>query len=145
MSIEFIKKIWDQDRDLKTKGFYIEDLEITQALDGFSRKISSLDSVGDLLLADAETTKQLFKIASTRTGLKDFSCNLELGDLASDFLNHGNYLEYSLAATTLCVLGKSTKSHSNSSLPYRYLEIPKSMHSALDHVHCRIGSFEKAI
>ena len=57
------------------------------------------------MLAEAATTKQLYKIAATRTGLKDFSRNPEQGDLANDFLNHGNYLAYGLAATTLWVLG----------------------------------------
>ncbi len=103
--IEFIKKIWSKDRDLKEYGFYIDDLDISQALDGFTKKIPHQSKVGDLLLTEAATTKQLYKIATTRTGLKDFSRNPEQGDLSNDFLNHGNYLAYGLAATTLWVLG----------------------------------------
>ncbi|MBI1450586.1 MULTISPECIES: type I-F CRISPR-associated endonuclease Cas1f [Acinetobacter] len=103
--IEFIRKVWDKDRDLKAEGFYLDDLDVQNALDGFEKKIPNLNKVGDLLLAEATTTKQLYKIAATRTGSKDFSRNPEQGDLANDFLNHGNYLAYGLAATTLWVLG----------------------------------------
>lgn len=103
--IEFIRKVWDKDRDLKAEGFYLDDLDIQNALNGFEKKIPNLNKVGDLLLAEATTTKQLYKIATTRTGSKDFSRNPEQGDLANDFLNHGNYLAYGLAATTLWVLG----------------------------------------
>ncbi|MDQ9009080.1 type I-F CRISPR-associated endonuclease Cas1f [Acinetobacter gerneri] len=103
--IEFIRKIWDKDRDLKAEGFYLDDLDIQNALNSFEKKTPNLTKVGDLLLAEAATTKQLYKIAATRTGSKDFSRNSEQGDLANDFLNHGNYLAYGLAATTLWVLG----------------------------------------
>jgi len=103
--IEFIKKTWGKDRDLNTEGFYLVDLDIQNALHGFENKIPKLSKVGDLLLAEAATTKQLYKIAATRTGLKDFGRNPEQGDLANEFLNHGNYLAYGLAATTLWVLG----------------------------------------
>ena len=47
---------------------------------------------------------KLYKIAATRCKLA-FERNAEQGDLANDFLNHGNYLAYGLAATTLWVLG----------------------------------------
>mgnify|MGYP003605894391 FL=1 len=103
--IEFIKQIWAKDRDLKAEGFYLDDLDVQNALDGFSQKIPHLNKVGDVLLAEAAMTKQLYKIALKCTGLKDFSRNPEQGDLANDFLNHGNYLAYGLAATTLWVLG----------------------------------------
>jgi len=103
--IEFIRKVWDKDRDLKAEGFYVDDLDIQQALLGFEQKIPHLTQVGDVLLAEAAMTKLLYKIAVSRTGLKSFSRNPEQGDLANDFLNHGNYLAYGLAATTLWVLG----------------------------------------
>lgn len=48
-----------------------------------------MTKVGDLLLAEAQTTKQLYKIAATRCKLS-FERNPEQGDLANDFLNHGN-------------------------------------------------------
>ncbi|WP_151833131.1 type I-F CRISPR-associated endonuclease Cas1f [Acinetobacter ursingii] len=104
--IEFIRRIWAKDKDLKDEGFYLDDADIEQALTGFENKIPHQSKVGDLLLAEAQTTKQLYKIAATRCKLS-FERNPEQGDLANDFLNHGNYLAYGLAATTLWVLGIS--------------------------------------
>ena len=104
--IEFIRKIWAKDKDLKDEGFCLDDADIEQALTGFEKKIPYQTKVGDLLLAEAQTTKQLYKIAATRCKLS-FERNPEQGDLANDFLNHGNYLAYGLAATTLWVLGIS--------------------------------------
>ncbi|WEI18684.1 type I-F CRISPR-associated endonuclease Cas1f [Acinetobacter proteolyticus] len=104
--IEFIRKIWARDKDLKDEGFYLDDLDIQQALSGFEKKIPNMAKVGDLLLAEAQMTKQLYKIAATRSKLS-FERNPEQGDLANDFLNHGNYLAYGLSATTLWVLGIS--------------------------------------
>ena len=104
--IEFIRRIWAKDKDLKDEGFYLDDADIEQALTGFEKKIPHQSKVGDLLLAEAQTTKQLYKIAATRCKLS-FERNPEQGDLANDFLNHGNYLAYGLAATTLWVLGIS--------------------------------------
>ncbi len=104
--IEFIRRIWAKDKDLKDEGFYLDDADIEQALTSFEKKIPHQSKVGDLLLAEAQTTKQLYKIAATRCKLS-FERNPEQGDLANDFLNHGNYLAYGLAATTLWVLGIS--------------------------------------
>jgi CRISPR-associated protein Cas1 len=104
--IEFIRKIWTKDRELQAEGFYLDDLDIEQALTQFEKKIPHQEKVGDLLLVEAQTTKQLYKIAATRCKL-GFERNPEQGDLANDFLNHGNYLAYGLAATTLWVLGIS--------------------------------------
>ncbi|MCU4356715.1 type I-F CRISPR-associated endonuclease Cas1f [Acinetobacter ursingii] len=104
--IEFIRRIWAKDKDLKDEGFYLDNADIEQALTGFEKKIPHQSKVGDLLLAEAMTTKQLYKIAATRCKLS-FERNPEQGDLANDFLNHGNYLAYGLAATTLWVLGIS--------------------------------------
>ncbi|UOO91331.1 type I-F CRISPR-associated endonuclease Cas1f [Vitreoscilla stercoraria] len=103
--IQFIESVWKKDRDLQEHGFYTDDLDISKTLNGFAKKIPAQTKVGDLLLAEAVTTKQLYKIAATRTQIKDFNRNPDEGDLANDFLNHGNYLAYGLAATTLWVLG----------------------------------------
>lgn len=103
--ISFIREVWQKDRDLQAESFYIDDRDIELALNTFEKKIPLLDKVGDLLLAEAMTTKQLYKVAATRCNTSDFSRNPEQGDLANDFLNHGNYLAYGLAATTLWVLG----------------------------------------
>ncbi len=103
--IAFIQRVWRKDRDLKNEGFDADDESISVAFQAFSRKINELHRVGDLLLAEAQMTKQLYKYAATRVAIKNFVRNAEQGDLANDFLNHGNYLAYGLAACTLWVLG----------------------------------------
>ncbi|HAU0866219.1 TPA: type I-F CRISPR-associated endonuclease Cas1, partial [Legionella pneumophila] len=54
---------------------------------------------------EAELTKQLYRYAANRTQYGKFIREREAIDKANIFLNHGNYLAYGLAATTLWVLG----------------------------------------
>ncbi|MDD3267115.1 MAG: type I-F CRISPR-associated endonuclease Cas1f [Burkholderiales bacterium] len=105
--VEFIRSVWGKDKDLQTEGFYIDGRDIESTLNNFAKKIISMRSVGELLLAEATTTKALYKIAATRCKNNEFVRNPEQGDLANNFLNHGNYLAYGLAATSLWVLGVS--------------------------------------
>jgi CRISPR-associated protein Cas1 len=71
----------------------------------FQGKIDQATNVTDLLLTEAQLTKNLYKIAARFTQNKDFVRNHENQDDANAFLNHGHYLAYGLAATTLWVLG----------------------------------------
>lgn len=103
--IKFIEQVWGKDRDLQAEGFHIEDMEISQPLNNLKRKIEIAKSVGDLLQAEAQVTKQLYRISAGRTKYGDFVREREAEDVANAFLNHGNYLAYGLAATTLWVLG----------------------------------------
>jgi len=103
--IEYLQKVWSSDRDLQNEGFYSDDVDIKQTLERFSVKIEKCSSVTDLLLAEAQLTKKLYKIAATRTKETDFIRNFDSVGDANAFLNHGNYLAYGLAATTLWVLG----------------------------------------
>jgi CRISP-associated protein Cas1 len=105
--ISFIKQVWGSDRDLQSEGFYLDDIDIHKALDNFSKKIINSPSVNDLLLTEAQLTKTLYKIAAHRTKHLEFSRKHDSDDDANAFLNHGNYLTYGLAATTLWVLGIS--------------------------------------
>ncbi|PID64250.1 MAG: subtype I-F CRISPR-associated endonuclease Cas1, partial [Gammaproteobacteria bacterium] len=103
--IKYLKLIWSKDRDLKNEGFSPEDSGIGQVLDNFSAKMAASPTTGDLLLAEAQMTKQLYKIAASNTKQGDFVRDHAAVDDANAFLNHGNYLAYGLAATTLWVLG----------------------------------------
>ncbi|WP_231867754.1 type I-F CRISPR-associated endonuclease Cas1f [Snodgrassella sp. CFCC 13594] len=103
--IAYIRRVWAADRDLQGEGFYPDDADIQAALSQFERKIPTTQKVGDLLLAEAATTKLLYKAAAQRCNDINFNRNPDEGDLANNFLNHGNYLAYGLAATTLWVLG----------------------------------------
>jgi CRISPR-associated protein Cas1 len=105
LRLEYLRRTWAKDKDLKTEGFNIEDDDITRALASFAAKIEHANNVTELLLTEAQLTKNLYKAAISRTQQKDFNRNPESVDDANVFLNHGNYLAYGLAATTLWVLG----------------------------------------
>ncbi len=103
--IQFMQTVWAKDRDLKIEGFDIRDDDIASSLNSIAIKIEQAPTVSKLLQIEAEFTKRLYKIAANRTKKSDFIRDRESVDIANGFLNHGNYLAYGLAATTLWVLG----------------------------------------
>jgi CRISP-associated protein Cas1 len=103
--IDFLKRLWSKDRDLKAENIYSDSSEINTALNSYAEQVSTAQKVSDLLLREAALTKQLYRYAAKSTQLGDFVREHEATDLANGFLNHGNYLAYGLAATTLWVLG----------------------------------------
>lgn len=103
--IEYLTKVWRSDRDLKAEGFTTQDQNIENALQRFEARTSEATKSSDLLLTEAQLTKVLYKFAANNTGTTDFSRQHQSTDKANDFLNHGNYLAYGLAACTLWVLG----------------------------------------
>ena len=103
--LDFLQNVWSKDSELRSEGFCSEDSEISQALTGFESKIKVATKVSDLLQTEALLTKHLYKMAAQRTQYGEFVRTRESEDSANAFLNHGNYLAYGLAATTLWVLG----------------------------------------
>ena len=103
--LEFIKKTWNKDRELKAENFFIDDALIANALNHYHLGIDSAEKAGDLLQREALMTKQLYRYAAKLTQQVDFTRDHQSTDIANGFLNHGNYLAYGLAATTLWVLG----------------------------------------
>ncbi|HEB62972.1 MAG TPA: type I-F CRISPR-associated endonuclease Cas1 [Gammaproteobacteria bacterium] len=103
--IQFMQTVWAKDRDLMTEGFNVKDEDLASVLNNTRAKIEQAQKVSKLLQIEAELTKRLYKIAANRTRLKDFVRERVSADIANDFLNHGNYLAYGLAACTLWVLG----------------------------------------
>ncbi len=103
--LAFLHKVWSKDRDLMNEGFHSDSEIIQSALASSREKIERAVSVGKLLQLEAELTKRLYKIAATNNQMTGFVRSRESTDLANDFLNHGNYLAYGLAASTLWVLG----------------------------------------
>jgi len=103
--INYMQKVWGKDRDLQNEGFSLDDNNTQQALNTFSSAIDACANVNNLLLVEAKLTKALYKIAANHTKQKDFVRQHDSIDDANAFLNHGNYLAYGLAATTLWVLG----------------------------------------
>ncbi len=102
--IEFLQRVWSKDKDLKAEGFNPEG--ISAALTEFKERIDSVITVTHLMTSEAVLTKQLYKYAANNTQTEGFTRQHQTStDKANDFLNHGNYLAYGLAATTLWVLG----------------------------------------
>lgn len=101
----FLQKTWTKDKELKQEGFDSSTPVIQSLMDEFTPKITNAYNVGKLLQLEAEITKKLYKFAAQNTNLPDFNRNRDSQDKANEFLNHGNYLAYGLAATTLWVLG----------------------------------------
>lgn len=103
--IEYLQKIWNKDTDLNNEGFNSHDKNIKTALSNTTKQIEHAPNVTELLLIEAKLTKQLYKIAANATKQKGFIRQHDSTDDANAFLNHGNYLAYGLASTTLWVLG----------------------------------------
>lgn len=103
--INYLRRVWSKDRELKMAGFDINDPEVMAALDANDAQIASATKTTYLLAAEAQLTKQLYKIAARHTNTADFIRTHDSTDKANDFLNHGNYLAYGLAASALWVLG----------------------------------------
>lgn len=108
--IEYLQQVWQKDRDLKEHGFNTQDSQIQKALNTFLQRNNDAKKHSDLLLTEAQLTKALYKFAANNTKLENFTrqhagSTKQTTDKANDFLNHGNYLAYGLAATTLWVLG----------------------------------------
>src|SRR5680860_1703340 len=103
--ISFLLEVWRKDRELKLEGFDAHDDLIQKALDTFNTRTETAKKSADLLLTEAQLTKTLYKYAAQATGQGGFTRQHQSLDKANDFLNHGNYLAYGLAACCLWVLG----------------------------------------
>lgn len=103
--INYLRQVWRKDRELKNAGFDADDPAVAAALDANEAQITTATKTTYLLAAEAQLTKHLYKIAARHTKMTDFVRQHEATDKANGFLNHGNYLAYGLAASTLWVLG----------------------------------------
>jgi CRISPR-associated protein Cas1 len=103
--IEYLLRVWGKDRDLSSEGFTADNTDVKTALNRFNIRTDLAVKPSELLLTEAQLTKVLYKFAAQNTGVSDFSRQHQSTDKANDFLNHGNYLAYGLAACTLWVLG----------------------------------------
>lgn len=103
--IKYLEKVWSNNRELKMEGFDFNDKQIQGFLDDFYLRTDNAVKQSELLLTEAQLTKRLYKYAANATQQSNFKRQHQSTDLANDFLNHGNYLAYGLAACTLWVLG----------------------------------------
>jgi CRISPR-associated protein Cas1 len=101
--ITYIKKVWSVDRDLKVEGLDIS--TIKEELRKTLIQIEDAYNINKLLQLEASLTKKLYKYAAKVTNQLGFVREHAKAEGANGFLDHGNYLAYGLAATTLWVLG----------------------------------------
>ncbi len=102
-----IHKHWTNSRHLRETGFQIDPSILGLALDEAQQRIDSAPDTNHLLTAEAQLTKQLYKMAAHAVGYGDFTRGKRGAgtDPANRFLDHGNYLAYGLAASATWVLG----------------------------------------
>lgn len=103
--MSYLQHVWSHDRDLKEEGFTPKDQAIQEGLCRFEKKMVVAQTQSDLLLAEAQLTKTLYKFAANITSVTHFKRHHQATDKGNRFLSHGNYLAYGLAACTLWVLG----------------------------------------
>lgn len=108
--ITYLERVWSTNRELKAEGFVHTDSALQKGLETFYHRTEQAKSPQELLLIEAQLTKVLYQYAAKVTNTVGFSRQhqatkqRDIGK-ANDFLNHGNYLAYGLAASTLWVLG----------------------------------------
>lgn len=105
--LAYLCKIWGKDQDLKNYDFALDEVSLDKALKAYQRELAQTPNVIQLLLLEARLTTALYAFAAQRTQHEDFTRDHDPKetDIANQFLNHGNYLAYGLAATCLWVLG----------------------------------------
>lgn len=102
-----VVKQWTDARSLRDSGFKIDAQGLAKLINDSQMRIQSAPDTTALLTEEARLTKQLYRLACSATNFGEFSRAKrgESSDLANQFLDHGNYLAYGLAATATWVLG----------------------------------------
>ncbi len=103
--VQYIMSVWNKDKYFHENGITAKTDNFSIVLEDFASQLDSAKDVYKLLQVEATMTKALYKEVSLLTGNKDFVRDRESMDKVNRFLNHGNYLAYGLAATTLWCLG----------------------------------------
>lgn len=103
--VAFLQQVWGKDKELKAEGFDQKDPNLQKNIAIFLHKTAEAQTTSHLLAAEAVFTKSLYQFGATRTGLSGFARQHKSEDKVNDFLNHGNYLAYGLAAVALWNLG----------------------------------------
>jgi len=105
--LERIRTHWLRSRALKDQGFSLDPSTLERLLSDAESALALVADHTQLLTQEARLTKQLYRLAVQATGYGDFTRAARGGsvDAANQFLDHGNYLAYGMAATATWVLG----------------------------------------
>ncbi|HVW65226.1 MAG TPA: type I-F CRISPR-associated endonuclease Cas1f [Nitrosospira sp.] len=105
--LERISQSWIKLGQLKNNACPVDVHMLEQLLRQSARNIEAASSQTELLTEEGRLTKQLYRLMAAATQHGDFvrSQRGDSIDIANQFLDHGNYLAYGLAATATWVLG----------------------------------------
>ena len=105
--MERIRQSWTQRSRLKENPCAVDVTLLQQVLKQSAQGITAAANSMELLTAEGRSTKQLYRLVAEATRYGDFvrSQRGSSVDTANQFLDHGNYLAYGLAATATWVLG----------------------------------------
>ena len=102
-----LRQHWLTSRTLKDQQFVVNPEAFESLLNQSSQAIGAASDNTTLLTEEARLTKQLYRLATQAVKYGEFVRGKrgEGTDAANQFLDHGNYLAYGLAATASWVLG----------------------------------------
>lgn len=105
--LERLRRHWARSKTLKDHGFQAPLDELNALTAASQLSIAQAKDVTALLTEEGRLTKQLYRLASHAAKYGEFTRAKrgESQDAANQFLDHGNYLAYGLAATAAWVLG----------------------------------------
>jgi CRISPR-associated protein Cas1 len=105
--MERIRQSWTKMSQMKDHPCPVDSVVLGQLLLQSLQGITAASSQMELLTEEGRLTKQLYRLATQATQYGDFvrSQRGNSVDTANQFLDHGNYLAYGLAATATWVLG----------------------------------------
>jgi CRISPR-associated protein Cas1 len=105
--LERLRFHWARNKTLKDHGFEAPLDELNALTAASQLAIAQAKDVTALLTEEGRLTKQLYRLASHAAKYGKFTRAKrgESQDTANQFLDHGNYLAYGLAATSAWVLG----------------------------------------
>jgi CRISPR-associated protein Cas1 len=102
-----LRQQWTQNTRRQEYPFLPDLNQLDEALASASASVTAAPDSMTLLTVEARLTKQLYRLAANTTLYGDFTRAKrgDSSDTANQFLDHGNYLAYGLAATATWVLG----------------------------------------
>lgn len=105
--LERVSQSWTKLSQLKSNPCPVDVRMLEQLLKQSTQGIKAASNQMELLTEEGRLTKQLYRLVAEATRHGDFvrSQRGDSVDTANQFLDHGNYLAYGLAATATWVLG----------------------------------------
>ncbi|MES2880458.1 MAG: type I-F CRISPR-associated endonuclease Cas1f [Pseudomonadota bacterium] len=105
--LERVRQHWTKMSQIKDKPCVVDVMVLEQLLKQSTQGIATASNQMELLTEEGRLTKQFYRLIAEATRHGEFvrSQRGNSVDAANQFLDHGNYLAYGLAATATWVLG----------------------------------------